>query len=209
MPIKFNINSKYELSWNTTSSYGMNTQRFHVELIKQMAPLLKGSMMIKKKCIMNIIINLHKRKLTKTKVDKMKKIIFSKLWKHVPYYKVRNLRFQNKRFGKVWMNQECGGHERSFQRLKNINNFNSPRKRLILLGQLSKKGHYWIIMGNEMSIKVGKSKKALDISNINWNNPINNGLNLARIYANAISWDNVTQEFHFKLIKFTLFQFGI
>jgi hypothetical protein len=34
-------------------------------------------------------------------------------------------------------------------------------------------------------------------------------LNLARIYANAISWDNVTQEFHFKLIKFTLFQFGI
>ncbi len=42
-------------------------------------------------------------------------------------------------------------------------------------------------MGNEMSIKVGKSKKALDISNINYNNLINNGLNLARIYANAIS----------------------
>ncbi len=55
-----------------------------------------------------------------------------------------------------------------------------------------------------MSIKVGKSNKTLDILSISWNNPINNGLNLAMIYANAISRDDVTQEFHFKLIEITL-----
>jgi hypothetical protein len=60
-----------------------------------------------------------------------------------------------------------------------------------------------------MSIKVGKSKKILDILSISLNNPINNGLNLAMIYANAISTDDVTQEFHFKLIEITLLQFGI
>jgi hypothetical protein len=64
-------------------------------------------------------------------------------------------------------------------------------------------------MGNEKLIKVGKSKKLLNISNKSWSNPINNGLNFTRIHANAISRDDVTQEFHFKLVEFTFFQFGI
>jgi hypothetical protein len=38
-----------------------------------------------------------------------------------------------------------------------------------------------------MSIKVGKSKKTLDISNKSSNSPINNGLNLIRIHVNVIS----------------------
>ncbi len=107
------------------------------------------------------------------------------------------------------MNQEWGSCERNFQKLKGIINFNSPRKRLIFLSQLNKRGHYWKIVGNVMLIKVGKSKKTLDILNKSWNSPINNGLNLARIHVNAISRDDVTQEFHFRLMEFTLLQFGL
>ncbi len=36
---------------------------------------------------MNLIINLYKEKLTKTKTDNMKKIVFSKLWKKAPIAK--------------------------------------------------------------------------------------------------------------------------
>jgi hypothetical protein len=64
-------------------------------------------------------------------------------------------------------------------------------------------------MGNETLINIGKSKKAFDILNKSWSNLINNGLNFARIHANAIFRDGITQEFHFKLMEFTLFQFGI
>jgi hypothetical protein len=59
-------------------------------------------------------------------------------------------------------------------------------------------------MGNEMSIKVCKFKKTLDILNRSWSNPFNNGLNLAKIHVN-----DETQEFHFRLMELTLFQFGI
>jgi hypothetical protein len=64
-------------------------------------------------------------------------------------------------------------------------------------------------MGNETSIKVDKSKKTLNIPNISWNSLINNGLNFMKIHVNAISRNDVTQEFHFKLIEFTLLQFGV
>jgi hypothetical protein len=64
-------------------------------------------------------------------------------------------------------------------------------------------------MGNEKSIKVDKSKRTLNISNRSWRSPINNGLNFTRIRVNAIFRDDVTQEFHFKLMEFTLFQFGV
>jgi hypothetical protein len=57
------------------------------------------------------------------------------------------------------MNQEWGRHEINLQRLKNIISFNSPKKRLIVPNQLNKKGHYYIIVGKETSIKVNKSKK--------------------------------------------------
>jgi hypothetical protein len=139
----------------------------------------------------------------------MRKIVFSKLWKHDTYCKVGSAHFQDKRFRKVYMNQEWGNREISLWRLKGIINFSPPRKRLILLNQLSKQGYYWKIVGNEMLIKVGKSKKTLDILNRSWSSLINNGLNLTRIHANAISKDNITQKFHFRLMEFTLFQFGI
>ncbi len=65
------------------------------------------------------------------------------------------------------------------------------------------------IMGNETLIKVGKSKKTFDISNKSWSNLIKNGLNFAGIHASAIFWNNITLEFDFRLMEFTLFQFGI
>jgi len=34
-------------------------------------------------------------------------------------------------------------------------------------------------------------------------------MNFTKIHVNVISIDDVTQEFHFKLMEFTLFQFGI
>jgi hypothetical protein len=93
--------------------------------------------------------------------------------------------------------------------LKGIFSFNSPRKRLILPSQSNKRGHYWKILGNETSIKVGKSKKTLNIFKRRWSSPINNGLNFTKIHGNAISRNDVIQEFHFKLEEFTFFQFGI
>jgi hypothetical protein len=70
--------------------------------------------------------------------------------------------------------------------LKDISNFNSPRKMLIFHSQLNKRGHCWGIVKNEMSIKVGKSNKTLDILNKSWSSLINNGLKLIKIHANAI-----------------------
>jgi hypothetical protein len=101
------------------------------------------------------------------------------------------------------MNKKWDSCEKNLQRLENIVNFNSLGKRLIFLNQTSKKNHYRKIMGNETLIKVGKSKKTLNIMNISWGSPINNGLNLMKIHANAISKDDITQKFHFKLMEFT------
>jgi hypothetical protein len=92
------------------------------------------------------------------------------------------------------MNQKWGSHERGFQRLKDIFSFKSPEKRLILLSQTSKRGHYCGIMCNELLIKVGKPKETLNIPNRSWVNPIHNGLNLMRVHVNAISRNNITQE---------------
>jgi len=41
-------------------------------------------------------------------------------------------------------------------------------------------------LGNETTIKVGKSNKTLDISNRSWSSPMDNSLNLMRIHANVI-----------------------
>jgi hypothetical protein len=107
------------------------------------------------------------------------------------------------------MNQKWSRRERSFERLKGSIDFNSPRKMLILPSELNNRRHYWRIIGNETPIKVSKSKKTLDILNKNWSSPINNGLNLTRIHANVVSKDDVTQEFHFRLMEFTFLQLVI
>ncbi len=161
MPIKLGVNSKHKLSWNTTISYGLIHIDFMLSSFKKMASLLKIIHNGLKFFIMNLVINLHMRKHTRVETNKMKKIIFSKLWEHNTYCKVKSIHFQNKR---VCKNQGRGNHERSFQRLKGIISFNSPRKRLILLSQPNKRGHCWRIVGNEMSIKVSKSKKTSNIS---------------------------------------------
>jgi len=46
-------------------------------------------------------------------------------------------------------------------------------------------------MGNETLIKVGKLNKTLDIMNRSWGTLVDNGLNLMKIHANAISKDDV------------------
>jgi len=78
---------------------------------------------------MNLIINLCGKKITRIEIDGA-------------YCKVKNIHLQDKRFGKVYMNQKWGSHERSLQRLKGIINFNSSKKGLILPNQLSKRGQY-------------------------------------------------------------------
>jgi hypothetical protein len=70
-------------------------------------------------------------------------------------------------------------------------------------------GHYCRIVGNESLIEIDKSKKTLNIINKSWGSPVNNELNLVKIHANAISRNDVTQKFHFKLMEFAFFQFGI
>ncbi len=63
------------------------------------------------------------------------------------------------------MHQKWGSCERGFQRLKGIFSFNSLGKRLILLSQMNKRGHYHGIVCNESLIEVSKPKKALNILN--------------------------------------------
>jgi hypothetical protein len=107
------------------------------------------------------------------------------------------------------MNQKWGNCEGGLQRLKGIFSSNSLGKRLILLSQISKRGHYHGIMCNESPIEVGEPNKTLNIMNRSWVSPIHNGLNLTRVHMNAISPNNITQEFHLRLMEFTFFQFGI
>ncbi len=123
---------------------------------------------------MNLVVNIYKRKLMKMEFDRMKKIFFSKLWEYEAYCKVKIICFLNNMFGRVCMNLEWGSCEKNLQVSKYIISFNSPRKKLILLHQVNKRGHYWRIMGNEMLIKVGKSKITFDILNKSWGNLINN-----------------------------------
>ncbi len=91
---------------------------------------------------MNLVSNFYRKKITGTKANKVKKIVFSKLWEHATYYKVGNIHLEDKRFGRVFMNQEWGNCEINFQKLKSIISFNFFKKRLILSNQPSKKGHY-------------------------------------------------------------------
>jgi hypothetical protein len=74
---------------------------------------------------------------------------------------------------------------------------------------MSKRSHYCKIVGNETSIKVGKSKKTLNISNRIEGNPINNSLSLMKVHAIVISRDDVAQESHFRLMEFTFLQHDI
>jgi hypothetical protein len=64
-------------------------------------------------------------------------------------------------------------------------------------------------MRNELPIEIGELKKTLNIPNKSWGSPIYNDLNLMKVHANAISKNNITQEFHLKLMEFTFFQFNI
>jgi hypothetical protein len=58
--------------------------------------------------IMNLIINFRKKKFMKMETDKMKKIVFSKLWEYNTYRKVESIYLQNKRFGRVYVNKKNG-----------------------------------------------------------------------------------------------------
>jgi hypothetical protein len=71
---------------------------------------------------------------------------------------------------------------------------------------MRKRGHYHGIVCNESLTKNGKPKKTLSILNINWGSPTHNGLNPTRVHVNAIFRNNITQEFHFRLMESTLLQ---
>ncbi len=120
MPTKLGVDLKHELLWNIISFYGLNTQWFHIELLWTNDAILQKHPWWFFFLIMNLVINFHTKRLTRTKNNRMKKIVFSKLWEHDAYYKVESVHFQNKRFGRVYTNQEWRSGERSFQRLKKL-----------------------------------------------------------------------------------------
>ncbi len=49
----------------------------------------------------------------------------------------------------------------------------------------------------------------MNILNKSWSSLINNDPNFTRIHVNAIFGDDVTQKFHFRLMEFTILQFGV
>ncbi len=59
-----------------------------------------------------------------------------------------------------------------------------------------------------MSIKVGESKKTLNITQKSWGNLIHNGWDLIKIHENAISKNKIFK-FHFNLMEFAFLQFHI
>jgi hypothetical protein len=103
----------------------------------------------------------------------------------------------------AWMKN--GAVVKKLSKIERHYQFEFLEKKLIFFSQPNKKGHYQRIMGNEMSIKIDKSKKTLDISNKSWSSPINNDLNLMKIHVNVICKYDVTQEFHFRLMELKLF----
>jgi hypothetical protein len=151
----------------------------------------KTSMMVRNFFIMNLVVNIYRKKLMKTKINRVKMIFFSNLWKYDAYCKVKSIYLLYKMFGKVCVNLEWGNCEKNLEVSKGIISFNTLRKKLILLSQTSKKGHYWKIMGNAMLIKVSKSKKTLDISNKSWGSPINNHYKKSWFFK----WFNLTKMF--------------
>jgi hypothetical protein len=130
---------------------------FMLSSFKQMTLLFKSIHNGYKFFIMNLIINLCK--IYKNKSQEDEEDCPFKLWEYNTNYKVISVCFLNKRFGRVYVNQSWDSCEKNLQNLKGINNFNSPQKRLIILSQMNKRGHYWRILGNETWIKVSKSKK--------------------------------------------------
>jgi hypothetical protein len=64
---------------------------------------------------MNLVINLCKRKLTRMETDRMKKIFFPSCESIAPITKLEVFVFKTKRFGRVYMNQEWGSHEKNFK----------------------------------------------------------------------------------------------
>ncbi len=64
-------------------------------------------------------------------------------------------------------------------------------------------------MCNEMLIKVGESKKTLNITQKRWGNLIRNGWGLVKIHENAISRNKISKKIHFNLMKFSFLQFNI
>ncbi len=91
-------------------------------------PLLNNINDGQKFFVMNLIIDFNKGKFMKAKVDMMKKIVYSKLWKCDTYCKIRNICLQDKWFGKVYMNQKWGSCDKNLQRLEGVVNFNSLGK---------------------------------------------------------------------------------
>jgi hypothetical protein len=98
-----------------------------------MTLILKGIHEGQKLFVMIPVVDFNKKKLMKAKIDMMKKIVFFELWKCDAYCKIKNICLQDKWSRKVFMNKKWGSCEKNLQRLESIINFNSPRKRLILL----------------------------------------------------------------------------
>jgi len=157
---------------------------------------------------MNLVINFHKRKLMRTKVNKMNKIVFSKLWEHDAYCKIGNVHLQNKRFrGSTWIENGAIGKE-AFKDWKTLL-ASTPQENYwsFLVNQIR---GVTMIVGNEMSIKVGKF--FLKIIHFE-QNLVTQSIIMVRTLQGSmwmpfleITWPKT---FHFKLMKFTLLQFGV
>jgi len=101
-----------------------------------------------------------------------------------------------------------GSCERSLQRLEGTLCLRTPNKSLILSNSTNERDHYHGIMCNEMPIEINKSKKTLNIMNKTYNNVIHKGLGLTKIHVNAISKNNILEEFRFSLMESAFFNFA-
>jgi hypothetical protein len=77
MPTKLGINSKHKLLWNMVLLMVWIHSDFMSSSFKQMMPLLQSIHNGYKFFIMNLVINFRKKKLRRTKVERMKMIVFS------------------------------------------------------------------------------------------------------------------------------------
>ncbi len=138
----------------------------------------------------------------------MKKVIISKLWKYNTYYEAKNVHLQNKWSKRVYMNQKWGSVKEAFKDYK-AHFALGPGIKVWSFWIHQKRDQYHGIMCNETLIEVSESKKSLNIMNKTYSNAIHNGLDLTEIHLNAISKNNILEEFHFILMEYTVFQLCI
>ena len=78
--------------------------------------------------------------------------------------------------------------------LKCILGVNVPVEGLVLLSEAGEWFDYRGIVGDESSVEVGEAKEALDLRDISWLRPFDDGLDFIRVHLDSFRSDDESEE---------------